>query len=142
MVNFIGLFVPAKGPQWELERAAMAEQFRAKFDGEAATRALEEWTKANPMPRGTVADVANHIDHIRKVAGIDHVGIGSDFFDDGKLSMAEGLENPSTFPRLFAELMRRGYSDEDLRKIASGNLLRAMRAMEQTAARLSRLTGA
>ncbi len=112
----------------------MAEQIRAQLDGEqAVAHALQEWIKKNPMPRGTVADVANHIDHIRKVAGIDHVGIGSDFYDDGKLSMAEGLENPRTFPSLFAELMRRGYSDEDLKKVASQNLLRAMRAMEQVA---------
>ena len=117
----------------------MAERIRAELDDEqTVARAMQDWIKKNPMPRGGVADVANHIDHIRRIAGIDHVGIGSDFYDDGKLSMAEGLENPSTFPLLIAELMRRGYSDHDLRKIASGNLLRAMRAMEQTAKRLQK----
>ena len=139
MVNFIADYVPRDGPQWAAQRDMMAERFRAELDDEqTVARAMQDWIKKNPMPRGGVADVANHIDHIRRVAGIDHVGIGSDFYDDGKLSMAEGLENPSTFPLLFAELMRRGYSDQDLRKIASQNLLRAMRVMEQTAKRLQK----
>ena len=139
MVNFIADYIPRGGPEWSLRRDEMAERLRAQLEDEPVVeRALQDWIKKNPMPRGTVADVANHIDHIRKVAGIDHVGIGSDFYDDGKLSMVEGLENPSAFPLLFAELMRRGYSDEDLRKIASQNLLRAMRVMEQTARRLQK----
>ena len=139
MVNFIADYVPRDGPQWAVQRNIRAERFRAELDDEqTVARALQDWIKKNPMPRGGVADVANHIDHIRRVAGIDHVGIGSDFYDDGKLSMAEGLENPSTFPLLFAELMRRGYSDQDLRKVASQNLLRAMRVMEQTARRLQK----
>ena len=139
MVNFIADYVPRDGPQWAVQRSMMAERFRSELDDEqTVARAVQDWITKNPMPRGGVADVANHIDHIRRIAGIDHVGIGSDFYDDGKLSMAEGLENPSTFPLLFAELMRRGYSDQDLRKVASQNLLRAMRAMEQTARRLQK----
>lgn len=134
MVNFIADYVPMAATQWYARRDETAERIRAEMDDEeAVARALQDWVKKNPMPRGTVVDVANHLDHIRKVAGIDHVGIGSDFYDDGRLSMAEGLENPSAFPLLFAELMARGYSDQDLRKIASQNLLRAMRAMEQVA---------
>ena len=85
------------------------------------------------MPRGTVSDVADHVDYLREVIGIDHIGIGSDFFDNGNPSMVEGLENPSAIPRLFAELMRRGYSDDDLAKVAGQNLLRAMRDMERVA---------
>ena len=139
MVNFIADFVPKDGPQWAVQRDSAAERFRAELDDEQTVAgAMQDWINKNPMPRGRVADVANHIDHIRRIAGIDHVGIGSDFYDDGKLSMAEGLENPSTFPLLFAELMRRGYSDHDLRRISSQNLLRAMRAMEQTAKRLQK----
>jgi membrane dipeptidase len=78
--------------------------------------------------------VADHIEHIRKVAGVDHVGLGSDF--DGITSVPVGLEDVSTFPQLFAELIRRGWSDEDLRKLAGRNLLRVLRATEQTAERL------
>ena len=87
----------------------------------------------------TLSDVADHIDHIRRVAGIDHIGIGGDF--DGITSVPRGLEDVSTYPALFAELLRRGYADEDLRKIAGENLLRAMRGMEAAAARIRRERG-
>lgn len=89
--------------------------------------------------RATLADVADHIDHVRRVAGIDHVGIGGDF--DGISSVPQGLEDVSTYPALFAELVRRGYTTEDLRKIAGLNLLRAMRAMEAEAARIQAQRG-
>ena len=82
-----------------------------------------------------MALVADHIDHIVKVAGVDHVGIGSDFYDDGA-TMVPGLENVTRYPHLFAELLRRGYSDEDVLKIAGRNHLRAMRQMERVAAEL------
>lgn len=88
----------------------------------------------NESGRATLADVADHIDHIRRVAGIDHIGIGGDF--DGISSVPEGLEDVSTYPALFAELARRGYTREDLRKIAGLNLLRAMREMEVVAREL------
>ena len=74
--------------------------------------------------------MADHIDHIRQVAGIDHVGIGADFFDAGKKSMVRGLDDVTRYPYLFAELLRRGYTDEDVLKIAGRNHLRAMRRME------------
>src|SRR5262249_57416966 len=99
---------------------------------------LLAWEKANPAPGGSVADVANVIDHIRKVAGVDHVGIGADFFDDGKTSMVTGLQDPSTYPVLFAELLRRGWSEEDLLKLAGRNHLRAMRQMEKVATELQK----
>jgi membrane dipeptidase len=73
-----------------------------------------------------------------KLAGIDHVGIGADYYDDGATSMAAGLENVTRYPYLFAELLRRGYSDEDLMKIAGRNHLRAMRQMERVAAELQK----
>jgi membrane dipeptidase len=81
--------------------------------------------------------VADHIEHVRKVAGSDHVGIGSDF--DGIDTVPEGLEDVSTFPQLFAELIRRGWSDRDLKKLAGQNVLRALRAAESTAARLKKV---
>ena len=92
--------------------------------------------RRNPAPRGNVGDVADHIDHIREVAGIDHIGMGADYYDSGESSMSYGLEDITRYPVLFAELLRRGYSDEDVKKIAGLNLLRAMREMEQAAARL------
>ena len=84
----------------------------------------------------TLAQVADHLDHVRQVAGPDHVGLGSDF--DGFDHPPVGLEDVSRFPYLFAELIHRGWSDEDLRKLAGRNLLRVFRQAEATAARLRR----
>ncbi len=84
----------------------------------------------------SLSDVADHIEHVRRVAGIDHVGIGSDF--DGIDAGPHGLEDVSTFPALFAELSRRGWSDDDLAKLAGENLLRVLRDAERTARRLQR----
>jgi membrane dipeptidase len=89
-----------------------------------------------PKVRVTIADVANHVDHVRKVAGVEHVGLGGDY--DGNDSWPEGLEDVSGYPRLFAELARRGWSDEDLGRLASGNILRVMRKAEEAAARLQK----
>ncbi len=90
----------------------------------------------HPMPKATLAQVADHIDHVRKVAGIDHVGIGSDF--DGVDTTPAGLADVSAYPFLFAELIHRGWSDADLTKLARGNILRVLRAAEQVAARLQK----
>jgi membrane dipeptidase len=124
----------ADEPLWSRERDGVAERLRAELDDEREIeRRLAEWVRDHPAPRGTLADVADHIDHIREVAGIDHVGIGSDFYDPGGPSMAEGLENVTKFPALLAELLRRGYTDEEVKKVAGLNLLRAMREMEHVA---------
>jgi membrane dipeptidase len=163
MVNFIAGYVPppppewrsltgsaaatfhlqagqsADEPVWNARRIEVVEGLRAELDDDAEiTRRLAEWVRQNPPPRGTVGDVADHIDHIRNVAGIDHIGVGSDFYDAGGPSMAAGLEDVSKFPVLFAELLRRGYSDEDIKKIAGLNMLRAMREMERVAQELRR----
>jgi membrane dipeptidase len=87
-------------------------------------------------PRATMDDVIRHIEHVRQVAGVDHVGLGGDF--DGIDTVVEGLEDVSTYPALFAELSRRGWSEADLRKLAGENVLRVWRAAEQVAARLQR----
>jgi membrane dipeptidase len=97
----------------------------------------EEHRQGRQEPRATLSDVADHIEHVRDVAGIDHVGIGGDF--DGITSVPVGLEDVSTYPALFAELSRRGWSEIDLRKLAGDNLLRVWRAAEDAAARLQRL---
>jgi membrane dipeptidase len=86
------------------------------------------------MPKLTIGDVADHLDYIRKVAGVDYIGIGSDF--DGNDNWPEGLSDVSMFPGLFAELIRRGWSDEDLAKIAGGNVLRALERAEVVAREL------
>ncbi|MFM9014732.1 MAG: dipeptidase [Gemmatimonadota bacterium] len=87
-------------------------------------------------PRATLAQVADHIEHIRRVAGADHVGIGGDF--DGIEDVVQGLEDVSRYPALFAELARRGWSDADLRKLAGENVLRVFTQAEQVAARVQR----
>jgi membrane dipeptidase len=92
------------------------------------------WLADNPPPRATVSQVADHIDHLRAVMGIEHVGIGSDF--DGGTLLPDGLEDVAGFPVLLGELLRRGYSDDDVRAIAGGNILRVMRGAEAVAARL------
>jgi membrane dipeptidase len=91
------------------------------------------------MPRATVEDVIRHLEHVRDVAGIDHVGIGSDF--DGISQVPVGLEDVSTFPALFAELSRRGWSEADLRKLAGENLFRVWREAERVAQHLQRERG-
>jgi membrane dipeptidase len=138
-VNFIGSFISPENAAWAAKRKAARKGLQARLDDEAAIeKAVKEWERANPEPRGSVALVADHIDHIVKVAGIDHVGIGADFYDDGSSSMVPGLENVTRYPYLFAELLRRGYSDEDVMKIAGRNHLRSMRQMERVAAQLQK----
>ena len=100
-------------------------------------KAMDAWHRKHPsLHEASLADVADHIDHVRKVAGIDHVGIGSDF--DGFDGAPDGLEDVSCYPALLAELMRRGYTGEEIKKVAGLNLLRVFREVEKVAARLRR----
>jgi membrane dipeptidase len=101
--------------------------------------AVRTFDGSGDPPRATLGDVADHIEHIRDVAGIDHVGIGSDF--DGIEDTPIGLEDVSTFPTLFAELSRRGWSEEDLAKLAGGNIMRVWRDAESAASRIQRTRG-
>jgi membrane dipeptidase len=138
-VNFIPEYVSPKNPEWQERRTAALKDLHAHLDtDQAIAKGIVDWEKANLPPRGTISDVADHIDHIRKVAGIDHIGIGADFYDVAKDSMVIGLENVTRYPFLFAELLRRGYSDDDVLKIAGRNHLRAMRQMEKVAAELQK----
>jgi membrane dipeptidase len=133
MVTFVPGFTSAARRQWEYERSAIAGRAKTEFSGNPAGEkaAVDAWIAANPQPKATLAQVADHIDHIRKVAGIDHIGIGGDF--GGVDELPVGLENVSTYPALFAELVRRGYAKADLTKIAQGNVLRVMRGVEKAA---------
>ncbi|MBS0394064.1 MAG: dipeptidase [Proteobacteria bacterium] len=138
-VNFIRPFVSPDGQAWGQRRDAALRDLRLRLDDDAAVeRGIADWEKAAGAPRATIADVADHIDHIRSVAGIDHVGIGADFYHADPSDMVTGLGDVSRYPYLFAELLRRGYSDGDVLKIAGRNHLRAMRRMEQVAAELRR----
>ncbi len=132
MVTFIPAFVSQPVANWELR---LSELTRGKPPAEAA-RIGAEFGTSKPKPVATLKDVADHIDYVRKTAGVDHVGIGSDFWGDPE--MPTGLEDASRFPYLFAELIRRGWSDADLVKLAGGNILRVMRGAEVAAGRIQR----
>jgi len=138
MVNFYsGFVVPESGKKLR----QVTEEMRAKYPEKAArARAMEEWSQSEgaKMSRGTYKDVADHIDHIVKVAGIDHVGIGSDF--DGISMSPVGLEDVSSYPRLTEELLRRGYSETDVHKVLGANALRAFRQAGEVAKRLRATT--
>ena len=119
---------------WALARAGEEARLNLRW-AETPARARTElaaWEAAHPRPAATIAQVADHIDHVVKLAGIDHVGIGGDY--DGMASTTQGLEDVSKYPALFTELARRGYSEADLAKIASGNMLRVLKAAEAFAA--------
>jgi membrane dipeptidase len=137
MVTFVPQFVSVACKAWDDSlQAEIAVVKVAGADTAEARRRTEAWQAAHPPPSATLAQVADHIEHVRQVAGVDHVGIGSDF--DGIDFVPAGLEDVSKFPDLFAELIRRGWSDDDLKKLAGRNLLRALRGAERTAARLQR----
>jgi membrane dipeptidase len=136
-VTFVPAFVSAEFARWDDRKHERERQIAAEVS-DVAERAgrLAHWERENPPPTATLEQVADHIDHVHQVAGADHVGIGSDF--DGITYVPRGLEDVSRFPELFAELIRRGWSDDDLRKLAGGNVLRAFRTSERAAARLRR----
>jgi membrane dipeptidase len=133
MVSFVPGFTSREVLAWEvLQDAERARLEQATPGNETAIKtALDAWTAAHARPQATLAQVADHIDHVRTVAGIEHIGYGSDF--DGISAAPKGLEDASTFPALTAELLRRGYSDDDVKKVLGLNLLRVMRAVEKVA---------
>ena len=130
MVTFIPAFVSQPVADWELRLSRLTS---GKPTAETA-RIGAEFAASNPKPVATLKDVADHVDHVRRMAGVNHVGIGSDFWGDPE--MPTGLEDASRFPYLFAELIRRGWSDADLVKLAGGNMLRVLRRTELVAARI------
>jgi membrane dipeptidase len=132
MVTFVPAFVSQPCADWVAGLRAEAtrrgldpKDFAQLFSFEA------EWKAAHPVPRATLAQVADHVEHVREVAGVEHVGLGGDF--DGTSDVTVGLEDVSRYPALLAELLSRGWTESDCAALAGGNLLRVMRAAESHA---------
>jgi membrane dipeptidase len=136
MVNFYSGHLSDAARQWAAARSAEDARLKSLYVGQPEIREakLKEWTDAHPMPKIDVGLVADHIEHIVKVAGHDHVGIGGDLDGIDYDAAPPGMNSVSGYPLLFAELIRRGWSDADLARLAGGNVLRAMRRAEAVSA--------
>ncbi len=143
MVNFVPSFVSQAAREWEREFAAEMQRRGLDHKNVAARGHLraerEGWMTAHPRPPVTLAEVADHVEHVRKIAGVDHVGIGSDY--DGVDWLPEGLEDVSCYPALIGELLDCGWSEEDCGKLARGNILRVMREAEAASRAISARRG-
>jgi membrane dipeptidase len=138
MVTFVPSFDSEEVRGWNAGKDGEEARLKALHpeSPERVKSELAAWVKAHPEPRATLAQVADHVDHVRKVAGIDHVGLGSDF--DGVTRIPLGLEGVSRYPVLLAELLRRGWTDEEIGKLAGENVLRVLGEAERVAARLQK----
>ncbi len=135
MVNFVTSFIYRPTYDWYQRRDSIRDELSGKgMDGARVDEEIKKWEAVHPISYPDIGVVADHIEYIRDVAGVDHVGIGSDF--DGIESTPTGLEDVSTFPRLIAELLHRGWKEEDVRKVLGLNILRVMRQVEHVASRL------
>ena len=134
MVTFVPGFVSESARVWGLAaNAEIATLVPRPTDNAAIEVAMKDWFDAHPQPHATIADVVAHIQHVRDVAGIDHVGLGGDF--DGVGTLPDGIDGVDAYPRILAALMADGWSEADIRKLAGENILRVMRAVEAVAAR-------
>lgn len=133
MVNFYSGFIVPEAARLRKDMFKVATEFEQKFPNDIAKQreAMSEWRRAHPIPKGTIHDLVDHIEHLVKKAGIDHVGIGSDY--DGVDSVPEQLEDVSTYPLITQELLNRGYKKDQILKILGGNFLRVMKAVEAAA---------
>ena len=131
MVTFVSSFLRDITPS-----AEWRQMFRDSLGARPDSSARAAFITRHPRPNATVQDVADHIEHIRKVAGIDHIGLGGDY--DGTSELPNGMSDVSGYPLLFAELIRRGWNDADLRKLAGENILRVLREVEAARDRLAR----
>lgn len=139
MITFVSSFVSQECADHDIAEEAERVRLRltSRTYGEpdelrtARDQALAPWRAAHPAPEATLAQVADHVDHARERAGVDHIGLGGDY--DGTTDLPIGLEDVSTYPALLAELAERGWSDSDLAKLTSGNMLRVLRAAEEVA---------
>ena len=134
MVTFVPAFISEAVRSWSADRAAEAARLLSLHPGDpaAVTAGMAAWDAAHRQPTAGVPDVVAHIQHVRAVAGIDHVGLGGDF--DGVTSLPTGVEGVDAYPRILAALMAVGWSESDIRKLAGENVLRVMRAVEAVAA--------
>lgn len=140
MVTFVPEFVSPATAAWRLEAAAAAAEVGvAATDFVAFQRFSVPWSRQHPKPDATIADVVAHVEHVREVAGIDHIGLGGDY--DGTDTYPLGLEDVSGYPRLVAALLERGWSEPDLAKLVRGNTLRVMRDVEAVARDLQATRG-
>jgi membrane dipeptidase len=141
MVTFVPGFISQAVADYGPKATAQEQSLRAQFPNNNAyvSAGMDRWRIENPEPRATLQQVADHIDHIRKVAGIDHIGLGGDF--DGISTVVQGLEDVSKYPDLTAELLRRGYTDQDIKKILGQNILRVMRQVERVSTDLRKKRG-
>ncbi len=138
MVTFVPEYLTETDRADEIELSKEKKRLKALYpkDKVKIKEGMAAWRKLHPDPRhSTLLDVADHIDHIRKVAGIDSVGIGSDF--EGFSNPPRGLDDAACYPALLAELLKRGYSEEDVKKVAGLNLLRVLREAEKVSKNLS-----
>jgi membrane dipeptidase len=137
MVNFAPGFISEPLRQWNAQQAAQTALNASLYLGQPdrAKAANDAWLQANPQPKVTLSVVADHVDHIAKVAGHDFVGLGGDY--DGLPFLPEGMDGVEAYPPLLLELMRRGWSDENIAKLAGGNILRVMAAAEKVAASMA-----
>ncbi|WP_020475335.1 dipeptidase [Zavarzinella formosa] len=132
MVNFYSGFVVPEAARIRKDMFNAANEIEKKYPDEAKRQeAMKEWRRAHPIPKGTIHDVIDHIEHLVKVAGIDHVGIGSDF--DGIDAWPEQLDGVDSYPLITQELLNRGYKKEQILKILGGNFMRVMKGVEAAA---------
>jgi len=136
MVAFVPFFVTAEGAAINRESIDVMKRIREEFPGDAlrAEHEIDAWFEGQGRVPTTPGDIADHIDHVREIAGIDAIGVGGDY--DGVPYMGEELADVSAYPAVFAELRERGYGDDDLGKIAGRNVLRVMHAAEVVSSRL------
>ncbi len=136
MVNFYSGYVVPESAQRSVQRMEYQKQLKKSLDAVKVQAALNKWDAQHPMKRGTIHDVIDHIDHIVQVAGIDHVGLGSDY--DGVSILPKQLEDVSSYPLITQALLDRGYREEDILKVLGGNVLRVMRQVERVAERIAK----
>jgi len=136
MMTFVPGFVSQAVANYGAQVTAIRDSLIKRYpnDNDSQFKAFAPWRQAHPTPAATINDVADHLDHIKKIAGAAHVGIGGDF--DGITETVQGLEDVSTYPTLFAELVKRGWSDTELKGLAGENVLRALRGAETVSALL------
>ena len=136
MVTFVPAFVNPECAAWALEMRAEGRRRGIDRHDPVATKAFQaEWEREHPPPPATLSDVVAHCEHVREVAGMEHIGLGGDY--DGVERLPEGLEDVTGYPRLLAALAERGWSEADLGRLTSGNVLRVMREVESAARRIS-----